>query len=73
MGAADYHFSSNVHSLADERRARSDAPGQTGFAFTPASDRQLRVFADAGEYHPSRNGVRHRAPGRGHARANREW
>jgi glycogen debranching enzyme len=23
-----------------------------GFAFTPASDRQLRVFADAGEYHP---------------------
>src|SRR5882724_1558854 len=51
-GGADYHFSSNVHSLADERRARSDAPGQTGFAFTPASDRQLRVFADAGEYHP---------------------
>ena len=24
----------------------------TGFAFTPAADRQLRVFADAGEYHP---------------------
>jgi len=23
-----------------------------GFAFTPASDRQLHVFADAGEYHP---------------------
>ena len=23
-----------------------------GFAFTPAPDRQLRVFADAGEYHP---------------------
>lgn len=51
-GGADYHFSSNVHFLMDERRARSDAPHQTGFAFTPASDRQLRVFADAGEYHP---------------------
>ena len=24
----------------------------TGFAFTPAPDRQLRVFTDAGEYHP---------------------
>ena len=24
----------------------------TGFIFTPAPDRQLRVFADAGEYHP---------------------
>jgi predicted glycogen debranching enzyme len=23
-----------------------------GFAFTPASDRQLRIFADAGEFHP---------------------
>src|SRR5208282_5650894 len=24
----------------------------TGFEFTPAGDRQLRVFADVGEYHP---------------------
>ena len=52
-GGADYHFATNTHPLAGERRARSDAPCQkTGFAFTPAADRQLRVFADAGEYHP---------------------
>jgi predicted glycogen debranching enzyme len=49
-GGADYHFSTNTRAL--ERRARSDAPYQAGFAFTPATDRQLRVFADAGEYHP---------------------
>ena len=41
-GGADYHFSTNSHEITNG----------TGFAFTPASDRQLRVFADAGEYHP---------------------
>ena len=41
-GGADFHFSSNTRSL--ERQA--------GFSFIPASDRQLRVFADAGEFHP---------------------
>ncbi len=41
-GGADFHFSSNTRVL----------DGKTGFAFTPAPDRQLRVFADAGEYHP---------------------
>jgi predicted glycogen debranching enzyme len=41
-GGADFHFSSNTH-LLDKK---------TGFAFTPAQDRQLRVFADAGEFHP---------------------
>jgi predicted glycogen debranching enzyme len=66
-GGADYHFSSNTHELSEagrvtpcapqltegERRARSDAPyPKIGFAFTPASDRQLRVFANSGEYHP---------------------
>jgi predicted glycogen debranching enzyme len=40
--AADYHFSSNCHLLAD----------QIGFAFTPAPDRQLRVFSNSGVYHP---------------------
>ncbi len=39
---ADFHFSSNTHPLEK----------QIGFAFTPASDRQLRVLADNGEYHP---------------------
>jgi predicted glycogen debranching enzyme len=39
---ADHHFSSNTRPI----------PDQSGFAFTPASDRQLRVFTDAGVYHP---------------------
>jgi hypothetical protein len=66
-GGADFHFSSNTHDLSEagrvtpcapdmneeKRRARSDAPYlKAGFAFTPAPDRQLRVFADAGAYHP---------------------
>ncbi len=38
---ADFHFSSNLH-LFEKK---------PGFAFTPAVDRQLRVFTDAGEYH----------------------
>jgi predicted glycogen debranching enzyme len=48
-GGADYHFSSNTHKLQTQ-----DPKIQTriGFAFTPAPDRQLHVFADAGEYHP---------------------
>jgi starch synthase (maltosyl-transferring) len=55
-GGADYHFSSNIH-LIDEGNDQSlltpePARKMKGFAFTPASDRQLRVFADAGEYHP---------------------
>jgi glycogen debranching enzyme len=64
---ADYHFSTNTHELSEvgrvtpcapqlnegERRARNDAPyPKIGFAFTPAPDRQLRVFANSGEYHP---------------------
>jgi len=46
---ADYHFSSNTRSLQNP-----DAKDETlnGFAFTPASDRQLRVFVNSGEYHP---------------------
>jgi len=39
---ADFHFASNTREIQN----------CTGFAFTPASDRQLRVFADAGEFHP---------------------
>jgi starch synthase (maltosyl-transferring) len=39
---ADFHFSSNTHSL-DKK---------IGFTFTPAQDRQLQIFSDAGEYHP---------------------
>jgi len=40
-GGADFHFSSNTRTL-DKK---------TGFAFTPAPDRQLLVFSDTGEYH----------------------
>jgi len=43
-GGADFHFSSNVRPLSADK--------QVGFGFTPAADRQLRVFADAGRYHP---------------------
>ena len=41
-GGADFHFSSNTRPLGKN----------TGFEFTPAPDRQLRVFADTGVYHP---------------------
>jgi hypothetical protein len=41
-GGADSHFSTHTRAL----------DSQAGFAFTPAPDRQLRVFADAGVYHP---------------------
>jgi predicted glycogen debranching enzyme len=41
-GAAENHFSENTRPL----------PDQSGFAFTPAPDRQLRVLSDSGEFHP---------------------
>jgi starch synthase (maltosyl-transferring) len=40
-GGADHHFTSNLHVLKNK----------PGFAFTPAKDRHLRVFASAGQYH----------------------
>ncbi len=47
-GGADYHFSTNTHDLQTQDPG---AKTQVGFAFTPAPDRQLRVFANTGEYH----------------------
>jgi predicted glycogen debranching enzyme len=41
-GGADFHFGQHCHTSAEE----------IGFAFTPAADRQLRVVASAGEFHP---------------------
>jgi starch synthase (maltosyl-transferring) len=41
-GSAEIHFSANTKAL----------PDASGFEFTPAPDRQLRVFSDAGAYHP---------------------
>ncbi len=47
-GGADYHFSTNTSEI---RNPKSEIRN-VGFAFMPAADRQLRVFANAGEYHP---------------------
>jgi predicted glycogen debranching enzyme len=46
---ADFHFSANTREI---QNSKFKIKNGTGFEFTPASDRQLRVFADAGEYHP---------------------
>jgi predicted glycogen debranching enzyme len=53
-GGAEHHFSSNTHSLGAEniQHPTSNIQHRTGFAFTPAPDRQLCVFANAGAYHP---------------------
>ncbi|MGC8743616.1 MAG: amylo-alpha-1,6-glucosidase [Verrucomicrobiia bacterium] len=47
--AADYHFKSNIR----EFELTLDNKKYTGFEFTPDKERQLRVFADCGVYHPS--------------------
>jgi len=49
-GGADYHFSTNTHPI-EIRNPKSEIRNPAGFSFTPAADRQLRVFADGGEYH----------------------
>ncbi|HXT12834.1 MAG TPA: amylo-alpha-1,6-glucosidase [Candidatus Angelobacter sp.] len=58
-GGAEYHFATNTHPLSwetsqgekDQRLLTSSRTGKLkGFAFTPAADRQLRVFADVGQY-----------------------
>jgi starch synthase (maltosyl-transferring) len=41
-GAAEWHFTSNTRPLGD----------QIGFEFMPASDRQLRVTSDGGQFNP---------------------
>jgi starch synthase (maltosyl-transferring) len=48
-GGADFHFSSNTREIQNSKFKIKDG---VGFEFTPAEDRQLRVFADSGEYHP---------------------
>ena len=45
---ADFHFSANIHALPPHA---SLVTPHVGFTFTPAPDRQLRVFADSGDYH----------------------
>ena len=48
-GGADFHFSSNTREIQNSKLKNQNS---SGFEFTPAEDRQLRVFTDAGEYHP---------------------
>lgn len=48
--AADAHFSSHYHPSSDHPAHPSDPI--RGFAFTPAADRQLRVVANSGQFHP---------------------
>jgi starch synthase (maltosyl-transferring) len=50
-GGAEYHFSTNTHPL-ETQNSKLKTRNLAGFTFTPAPDRQLRVFTDAGEYHP---------------------
>ncbi|HLH54485.1 MAG TPA: amylo-alpha-1,6-glucosidase [Verrucomicrobiae bacterium] len=61
-GGADFHFSSHTVSLPARIGANlrpetdpHELQGEqfSGFAFNPASDRQLRVFSTAGLYHPA--------------------
>lgn len=60
-GGAEFHFGSNTRPMpALDSRARRTAAAANpdaadpfiGFEFTPAADRQLHVFSDAGCYHP---------------------
>jgi starch synthase (maltosyl-transferring) len=48
-GGADFHFASNIREI---QNSKFKIQNVSGFEFTPASDRHLRVFADTGEYHP---------------------
>ncbi len=45
---ADFHFSSNTREIKNEKLKIKNA---VGFEFTPTTDRQLRVFADVGQFH----------------------
>jgi len=51
-GGAEHHFSSHVHPLGADVSQGEENLKQIGFAFTPAPDRQLRVFSESGSYNP---------------------
>ncbi len=48
-GGAEHHFATHTRALEEKK---SNVEPRTGFSFTPAADRQLRVFANTGQYHP---------------------
>jgi len=47
--SAETHFPANTKTLGDTEQTGRQS---RGFSFTPAVDRQLRVFTTAGNYHP---------------------
>lgn len=49
-GGAEHHFAAHTRVL--ERGPGSREAARPGFVFSPAPDRELRVYADAGWYHP---------------------
>ena len=64
-GGAEHHFSANTRALTGrmlsgariapaqaEELPEGQLEGSIGFEFTPATDRQFRVFTDNGLYHP---------------------
>ncbi len=49
---SEYHFQTHSRPLNEaELRMLGTEPAAAGFAFTPAADRHLRVYSDAGQYH----------------------
>ena len=51
-GGAEAHFTAHCREIAvPQTAAHLSQPSCNGFAFTPAPDRQLRVFAEGGAYH----------------------
>jgi starch synthase (maltosyl-transferring) len=51
-GGRDVHSTPQSSTNREARRGAESTRDRVGFAFTPAPDRQLRVFANAGDYHP---------------------
>ncbi|HWN95598.1 MAG TPA: amylo-alpha-1,6-glucosidase, partial [Methylomirabilota bacterium] len=49
--AAEHYFTSNTRTLGKSEIGNPKSVGATGFEFTPAPDRQLRVFSNQGRYH----------------------
>jgi starch synthase (maltosyl-transferring) len=49
-GGSEYHFSAHCRQIST-LAAEEGQPSFNGFEFTPAADRQLRVWVDAGHYH----------------------
>ena len=50
-GGTEHHFASHTRAVAKTEGGKQKA--EKGFTFTPAPDRQLRVVANSGRYHPA--------------------